>query len=381
MKAIFRHIAGCALAALCLAACGVSVSPRPTPALDAITLIATKPTATRTPPPPTPTATLIPSPTSTPTRPTPTPSATPTPVIRLMAVGDVMLGRTIGQRLQTDGAGAAFAGVQPVLKSADVLTANLECVISPWGAAEPKAYRFRAPPQAVDALAQAGVDVVSLANNHAMDYGYVALADMRKQLTARQILSVGAGQNQAAAHAPAILDRNGLRVAFLAYVDVMVESRTGFDTRTWTAGPGTPGVAWADPKRIAVDVKAARQQADLVVVFLHSGLEDRAEVSPNQRAEAQAAIDAGAALVLGSHPHVLQPVEKYHGGLIVYSLGNFVFDGFALPENYSVIFSAALTLAGVGDYTWIPVVIENGLPRLANADESAIILAKLGAGN
>ena len=379
MKSFFLHGVACALAVLFLTACGVTLSPRATPALDAITLIATVPTATQTPVPPTATATPTSTSTPTPTRPTPTPTATATPLIRLMAVGDVMLGRTIGQRLQTDGAGAAFAGVEPVLKSADVLAANLECVISPWGDAQPKAYRFRAPPEAVDSLAQAGVDVVNLANNHAMDYGYIALADMRKQLNAKQILSVGAGQNRAAAHAPALLDRNGLRVAFLGYVDVMVESR-GFDTRVWTAGPGTPGVAWADPTRIAADVKAARQQADLVVVFLHSGLEDRADVSPNQRAEAEAAIDAGAALVLGSHPHMLQPVEKYHGGLIVYSLGNFIFDGFGLPENYSVIFSAALTSAGVGDYTWIPVVIENGLPRLATADESKTILGMLGVG-
>lgn len=341
MSPIKRHLTFWWLAALFLTACGHVLTARVTPQYDAITRLAPEPTVTPSPVPATATATRSPSPTPTPITPTLVPSATPTPVIRLMAVGDVMLARTVGQRLQTQGAGAAFSGVQPVLQSADLLAVNLECVISPLGEPQPKAYRFRAPAEAVDALALAGVDVVNLANNHAMDYGYAALADTRRQLTARQIVTVGAGQNDAAAHTAAVVERNGLRVAFLGYVDVMVESRTGFDTHTWTAGRNTPGVAWADPKRIATDVKAARQQADVVVVLLHSGLEERTDVSPNQRAEAQAAIDAGAALVLGSHPHVLQPVEKYHGGLIVYSLGNFIFDGFGLPDNYSVIFSAA----------------------------------------
>lgn len=294
-----------------------------------------------------------------------------------MAVGDVMLGRTIGDALKTKGPAIAFSGVQPVLNSADLLVANLECTVSQLGEPQPKAYRFRAPPEAVDALAQAGMDVVNVANNHAMDYGYEALADMRKQLAGRDIATVGAGKNEAAAHAPTIVERNGLRVAFLAYADVFVEGRTGFDTHTWTAGPNSPGIAWADPKRITADVQAAKLQADVVVVLLHFGLEGRAEVTKAQQAEAEAAIDAGAALVLGSHPHVLQRVEQYHGGLIAYSLGNFIFDGFTFPENYSAIFTASLTPAGIGEYNWIPVVIENGLPRLATSEEATIILAKL----
>jgi poly-gamma-glutamate capsule biosynthesis protein CapA/YwtB (metallophosphatase superfamily) len=294
-----------------------------------------------------------------------------------MAVGDVMLGRSVGERLKTDGAALAFSGVQPALNSADVLVANLECVVSPLGEPQPKAYRFRAPPEAVEALAQAGMDVVNLANNHSMDYGSEALADMRKQLAEHEIATVGAGKNEAAAHAPVIVERNGLRVAFLAYVDVFVEGRTGFDAHTWAAGPSSPGVAWADPKRITTDVQAAKLQADVVVVLLHFGLESRPEVTQAQRTEAEAAIDAGAALVLGSHPHLLQPAERYHGGLIAYSLGNFIFDGFTLPENYSAIFTASLTSAGVGEYTWIPVVIENGLPRLATNEEATVILAEL----
>jgi poly-gamma-glutamate synthesis protein (capsule biosynthesis protein) len=293
-----------------------------------------------------------------------------------MAVGDVMLARSIGERILAQGPGAALVGLQQTLLSAELLAVNLECVISDVGEPAPKAYVFRAPPAAVEALAGAGVDVVSLANNHAYDFGAAAVDDMLPRLTERGIVAVGAGANDAAAHAPAIVTRNGVRVAFLAYVDVPVEGG-GFDTRTWTAGPETPGLAWAEAGRIAEDVAAARQAAEVVVVMLHFGLEGRPEETASQRALARAAVDAGAALVLGAHPHVLQRTERYNGGLIAYSLGNFVFDGFGGAANQSAIFEAVLTPEGVESYGWVPVVIEGGLPRLATEAEAGPILQQL----
>jgi len=112
-------------------------------------------------------------------------------------------------------------------------------------------------------------------------------------------------------------------------------------------------------------------------VMLHFGLEGRPEETARQREQARAAIDAGAALVLGAHPHVLQRTERYNGGLIAYSLGNFVFDGFGGAANESAIFAASLTPEGVASYEWVPVVVEGGLPRLATADEAPGILARL----
>jgi poly-gamma-glutamate capsule biosynthesis protein CapA/YwtB (metallophosphatase superfamily) len=368
------------LAIVFAAACGQVLVAAPTSLAPAITLIPSSSTTTPSIAPLPTTATPSPvtsTPPATPSPMPPTPTATSTlvPVVHLMAVGDVMLGRTVADKLRTKGAAIAFSAVEPVLTSADLLVANLECVISPQGEPQPKAYRFRAPPEAVDALAMAGVDVVSIANNHAMDYGYTAMADMIDKLKGRDILTVGAGKNAAAAHAPVIIERKGLRIAFLAYVDVLVEGRTGFDTRTWMAGPRSPGIAWAEPKEMAADIQAAKAQAEVVVVLLHAGLEGRTEILPSQQAEAQAAIDAGAALVLGAHSHVLQNTEKYHGGLIVYSLGNFVFDGFTQPENSTVIFTASLSASGVDEYGWIPVVVEDGLPRMATDQEAAAILS------
>jgi poly-gamma-glutamate synthesis protein (capsule biosynthesis protein) len=293
-----------------------------------------------------------------------------------MAVGDLMLGRTIGDRILQNGPHAVFAEVESVLQPADILIGNLECGISDVGAPQLKGYTFRAPPEAASALADAGFDLVGLANNHTLDYGIDGLADMMARLRENGIASAGAGIDAEAARAPVILVRNGVRVAILSYVNVPQE-RTGFDTRSWAADILTPGVAWAEPAVITADVQAARALADVVIVMLHVGLEGQPAVLPLQTELGHAAVDAGAALVLMTHSHVLESVERYNGGLIAYSLGNFVFDGFGLPANYSAIFRATLGLHGVESYDWVPVVVSYGLPRLATANEAAEILPRL----
>jgi poly-gamma-glutamate synthesis protein (capsule biosynthesis protein) len=128
------------------------------------------------------------------------------------------------------------------------------------------------------------------------------------------------------------------------------------------------------------DIMAADALSDMVVVLLHFGLEGRPEVTADQARVARAAIDAGAGLVIGAHAHVLQRVEEYNDGLIVYNLGNFVFDGFAQPSNYSAIFSATLTPTGVSDYSFVPVMVDRGVPRLATEEEATVIMARLNGG-
>ncbi|MGQ0602848.1 MAG: CapA family protein [Anaerolineales bacterium] len=329
---------------------------------------------------PAPAATAASSPTPTPTSPpTATASTTPTaaPVsVSLMAVGDVMLARSIGDRIVSEGA-APFGEIAATLRSADITIANLECAISERGEPQPKAYVFRAPPLAVEALSTLGVDVVSLANNHTFDFGLEALVDTVALLNEKGIASVGVGGNASEARTPVIVERNGLRMAFLAYVDVPIESRSGFDTRSWIATDGSPGLAWAYVEAITADVVSAKQQSDMVVVLLHFGFENRAEPTAAQRSQARAAVDAGATLVIGAHPHVLQGAEEYGSGLIAYSLGNFVFDGFEDAANDTAILKVQLGPAGVEAYEWTPAVIKNGFPRLANGEEAARILRSL----
>ena len=298
--------------------------------------------------------------------PAPTGTATSDPQVTLEAVGDIMLGRTVGQQVLAKGPQVVFAGVQSVLDSADVLVGNLECVLTDRSQSVQKSFNLKAPPQAAQALSVARFSVLSQANNHAMDFGSAGLADTQSTLRTYGIATVGAGPDAAAAHAPVIIQRNGLRLAFLAYVDVLPE-KSGFDPHSWTATTTTPGVAWADPDQIKADVQAARLQADVVIVFLHGGIEITNvinSISANQRLEAHTAIDAGAALVIGSHPHVLQQIERYHGGLIAYSLGNFVFDQYAGVANATIILQVVLNRDGVQSYDYVPVLIDNGLPHL-----------------
>ena len=290
-----------------------------------------------------------------------------------------MLGRTVGQQALAKGPQIVFAGVQSTLDTADVLVGNLECALTDRSQPVQKSFDLKAPPQTAQALSLAGFAVLSQANNHAMDFGPAGLADTQKYLSQYGIATVGAGKDAASAHAPVIIQRNGLRMAFLGYVDVPPE-KSGFDARTWIATATSPGVAWADPEQIKADVKAARLKADVVIVLLHGGIEITDvinNISANQRQEAQAAIDAGAALVIGSHPHVLQQIERYHGGLIAYSLGNFVFDQYAGIANATIILRVVLNRSGVQSYDYVPVLIDNGLPHLVTAKDIPLSIGTL----
>jgi len=283
-----------------------------------------------------------------------------------MAVGDIMLGRTIGDLIKTEGPEAPFLFTSDTLALADITLGNLECPISERGTAENKKYTFRAPILAGEALALAGFDLVSIANNHILDFGPLALDDTLSTLGKNQILSIGAGKDAYEANAPVIMDVDGLRLAFLAFMDVILED---YDYPAWEAGPNKPGVAWAHAQRIRESIMSAKTQADLVIVLLHNGYEMVQTVSKYQQETARLAIESGATLVIGSHPHVLQRIEPYQSGLIVYSMGNFVFDNFLFPPNYSAILSVELSPQGVENYELIDVVVQlNGVPQIMEYD-------------
>jgi poly-gamma-glutamate synthesis protein (capsule biosynthesis protein) len=264
--------------------------------------------------------------------------------------------------ITSEGFEAPFLFTAETLSSADITLGNLECPISELGTAEEKTYAFRAPLAAGDALAYAGFTLVSLANNHILDYGPAALEETITTLQSHHIFPLGAGMDEVEAYAPVFLEVNGLRLAFLAYADIPA---TDYDYLSWEAGENTPGIAWAHPEKIQEGVRAAKSQADVVVVLFHNGYEIVQNVSGYQQAVAHLAIDSGASLVIGSHPHVLQRIETYNGGLIAYSMGNFVFDNFLFPPNYSAILSVKLTPEGVESYELIDVIVQlNGVPQI-----------------
>ena len=291
-----------------------------------------------------------------------TPSATPSKRVTMVAVGDIMLGRSIGTLIEADGPTAPFIFTYETLSKADITIGNLECPITTRGSAVDKSYAFRAPILAGESLAFAGFDLVSLANNHVLDFGKPGLEDTLRILNQKNINPVGAGMNAEIAYAPVHMEINGLRLGFLAFLDVPT---TDYDYREWEAGQSEAGVAWAHVEKVRQAVSTAKKDADVVIVLVHNGYEMVQTVSEDQQTFAHLAIDSGADLVIGSHPHVLQRIEPYQDGLIVYSMGNFVFDNFLYPPNYSGILSVVLSPGGVESYEMIDVVIQlNGVPQI-----------------
>lgn len=235
--------------------------------------------------------------------------------IRLVFAGDVVLNADAGHLIQRGG--DPFSDFSSVFSNADIRLANLECVVTTKGAAGQKIYSFRAHPRVLPVLKR-HFDAVALANNHSGDFGREAFADMLVRLRQNGIAQFGGGHNLAQAHAPLMLERQGLRIALLSYNEFM--------PRSFEADHNTPGIAWSEDEQVVADIQQARSvhRADLVIPVMHWGWENEVVSNPRQRQLARTMIDAGADVVIGGHPHVTQEIEFYQGKPIVYSVGNFV---------------------------------------------------------
>jgi poly-gamma-glutamate capsule biosynthesis protein CapA/YwtB (metallophosphatase superfamily) len=282
--------------------------------------------------------------------------------IDLVFVGDIMLDEAPGEAVaQGQDPFAAFA---PVLDRADLAVGNLECAVTDRGEAVNKPFTFRAHPRVLDVLAR-HFGAVSLANNHSADFGTTGLLDTMRRLAAARIPFFGAGRNLREAHQPLIVQRKGIRVALLGYEE--------FLPRWFEAGPTTPGVAWSEDEQILRDMQTARATgADIVIPVIHWGWENEAQPCQRQRELARVLIDAGADAVVGGHPHVTQGAESYKGKLILYSLGNFVFNGFeGEAANTGWLLHLALDKRGIRRwYTLVARLDERGLPQLVRAAAS-----------
>jgi poly-gamma-glutamate capsule biosynthesis protein CapA/YwtB (metallophosphatase superfamily) len=243
--------------------------------------------------------------------------------VRLIFVGDVMLDEGPGKFIAAGG--DPLAPFADQLAAADYRIANLECPLATTGKAIPtKIYTFRADPRVTRVL-KGRFDAVSVANNHSGDYGRAAFVETLSVLDAAGIRYVGGGRNLAEAHAPLWINRNTLRIAVLGYNE--------FLPRAFEAGAEYPGIAWSEDSQVVADIRAARAAgADVVIPFMHWGWEYEEGSGERQRQLARTMIDAGADAVVGGHPHVTQGAEVYRGKPIIYSLGNFVFDGFEAAE-------------------------------------------------
>ena len=275
----------------------------------------------------------------------------------LIFVGDIMVAETPGE-LITRGEDP-FQPFAALLSSHDVRIGNLECVVATTGTAEEKPYTFRADPRTLPVLKR-HFDAVSLANNHSGDFGKAAFAEQLALMDTAGLPYFGGGRDATAAHAPWIVERNGVRIALLGYVE--------FKPRSFEADASRPGVAWSgEDDDVIEDIIAARRvhRADIVIPFMHWGWEDEPDPSPRLRAFARRMIDAGADMVVGGHPHVTQGAEYYRGKPIIYSLGNFLFNGFDTPATTTGwVLSARVDRTGVVDWrTHVARLDANGVPH------------------
>ena len=257
----------------------------------------------------------------------PPPAPPPPRQVTLAAVGDVMLDRSVGASINQKGCAHIIEAVASELKRADITFGNLECPLSTVRPHSPQENLvFRADPKTVKVLALGGFDIVSLANNHTLNAGRAGLLQTLTHLEEAGIAYVGAAADKAEGSRPVFIEVDRLKVGFLAYTDL-------------SFAHGSYSKIDEDLGRLQTQIAQAKNKCDLLVVSYHWGTEYHGRPSQRQVKVAHATIDAGADVILGHHPHVLQGVEIYRRCPILYSLGNFIFDQRAGERMESGLFT------------------------------------------
>ncbi|MCC2684754.1 MAG: CapA family protein [Paenibacillaceae bacterium] len=292
--------------------------------------------------------------------------------VRLSFVGDVLLASTVETVMKRNGFDYPYREVLPLLQQPDMTIANFESPVTTRGTPQQKDYVYRTSPNALPPFKEAGFDLVTLANNHTLDYGEPGLLDTMSNLDKAGILRVGAGHNADEAFKPVIVNKNGIKIAFLGFSRVVPDN-------SWKAGSKTPGLAdtYAE-KRPLDEIRKAKAQADLVVVMVHWGIERNDKPEAYQTTLGHHYIDAGADLVIGSHPHVLQGLESYKGKWIAYSLGNFIFTTNNVSQTLeTVVLDAACSKQGQCDLRVHPIFTEYAKPIPMDEEKGKKLLERL----
>jgi poly-gamma-glutamate synthesis protein (capsule biosynthesis protein) len=272
--------------------------------------------------------------------------------------GDVHFEGAIASRLAADPA-TTFGPIAGVLRRADLAVVNLETAVTERGTPAPKDFTFRAPPSALTALKEAGVDVATMANNHGEDFGPVGLRDSLAAAKAADFPVVGIGRDAEEAYRAHLVTVKGQRIAVIGATQVLDSNLAA----AWTAGADKPGLASAyQEARLLAAVRAARESADTVVVDLHWGRELASCPIDRQRALAPKLVAAGADVVVGSHAHVLLGGGYLRGAYVHYGLGNFVFYSGGGPTAQSGVLLLTLRGRAVTASRWVPAVISGGTP-------------------
>lgn len=295
------------------------------------------------------------------------------PEVTFSFVGDVMWASTIENVLKRNGSDYPYRKAKHLLTESDMTVANLESPLTERGRKQSKQYVYRSSPAVLPAFKEAGFDAVNLANNHILDYSVQGLSDTFHALDQAGIARFGAGRNADEAYRPFIAEKNGIRVALLGFSRIV-------PSKEWKAGKN-PGVADAyDVKKAADAVAAAKKMSDLTVVVMHWGEERKDAPADYQKTLARQLVDAGADLIVGGHPHVLQGFERYKDRWIAYSLGNFVFTMNPNPKTWdSMILQASCSKTGDCSLKAVPILTKLADPEPMNEEDGRRLLRHLSA--
>ncbi|MCU6707593.1 CapA family protein [Paenibacillus sp. J5C_2022] len=296
-------------------------------------------------------------------------------LVALSFTGDLLPDEYIGDLLKTQGYDYPYRDILLYLSEPDVLAGNLETPITLRGTPmehENLEYVYRGSPDVLPAMASAGFDVFSLANNHAMDQGVEGMLDTKAYLDEAGIGNFGTGSNDVEAFAPLVKEVRGMKVAYIGVSRVIPFAELKADRNV-------PGIAETyDTTRAVKAIQKAEEEADIVVVMVHWGKNNEEELEPYQSRFAKEYIDAGADLVIGSHPHVLQGFEKYKNRWIAYSLGNFIFS--KNPEGKfgeTGVLDAHCNKLGECELTFHPMRVVDAQPVPMEEEEAAVLLDRL----
>jgi len=306
----------------------------------------------------------------------------PAPPLRLVFGGDAMLGRAVNAYIEQYGAEYPLGAIAPLLQGADLSIVNLECAITGslahWHGA-PKAFYFGAPPAAAESLAQAGIDAVSLANNHALDMDVCGLADTIAALDAKGILHAGAGRNLDEARRGFVIERGGLRFGMAAFCDHQED---------FAAGPNRPGIAYLDLEdeeaalaAFAEALAPLREQGvDWPILSLHWGPNMVWRPSARFRKLAHAAIDMGWKMLFGHSAHVFHGIEIRNGCPIIYAAGDLVDDYYVDHEfrnDHQLLFELRLRDGQLERVLMHPLFIQDCRVRTANVAQTHWIFRQM----
>ena len=270
----------------------------------------------------------------------------------LIAAGDIMLGDRTRHSLKAFGEDYPFAGVLPLLKRSAIVCGNLEGPFASEADPQDRTFSYRVDPRLAHSLKHANINVVTLANNHLVDCGRAGVLETFEALDNAGVHMIGAGRNKLAAHEPVILDAGPLRVGILGY----------YWNKRCAATGDLPGSATDETEWLTADIGSLRGRVDRIVTVFHWGVPYDRTPTPDDQAKARLAVDLGADLVIGHHPHIIQPFEIHKGCPIFYSVGNFAFgSGNSKAEGLlvAVRFEARETICDL-----YPIYVKNRDPRV-----------------